>query len=107
MPGLAHNRPRSSESPAKAAPSATKARSAGSENPIRVKIGRLTALKTAQPITGAAPSASTRGSKCRAMAYPNTLQNAVPTNAHRTALIGEAMENPDALCERARERDDA
>ena len=44
MPGLAHNRPRSSESPAKAAPSATKARSAGSENPIRVKIGRTHVL---------------------------------------------------------------
>ncbi len=38
---------------------------AGGENPIRVKTGSVAALKTAQPRTGAAPSASTRGNSWR------------------------------------------
>jgi hypothetical protein len=38
------------------------------ENPTSVRVGSAAALKTAQPVTGATPTASTRGNRWRAMA---------------------------------------
>src|ERR1700678_2801975 len=68
------------------------AASEGGENPISVKTGSVTALNTAQPTTGAAASASTRGRTWRDTAKPSTVQNAVASNAPRTALTGDAIE---------------
>ena len=48
--------------------SAATATTASGENPIRKKIGSVAALWTAQPVTGAAPMASTRGSRWRVSA---------------------------------------
>src|SRR5579863_7125883 len=51
----------------------------------------MTALCVAQPITGAVPTARTRGSRCRAKAKPSSVQKAVAISAQRIALIGDAM----------------
>jgi hypothetical protein len=59
---------RSNHIPAIAKHRAAKLTTARAENPSRVRIGSVVALKTAQPMTGAAPIASTRGNRCRAMA---------------------------------------
>ena len=54
----------------------------------------MTALCTAQPMTGAAPRASTRGKSCRPSAYPSNGQNAAASSAQRAALNGDAMARP-------------
>ena len=44
------------------------AATAGAENPVSVRTGSVAALNIAQPTTGAAPSASVRGSTWRPIA---------------------------------------
>jgi len=59
---------RSNHTPAITKHSAAKLTTPRVENPTSVRIGNVAALKTAQPTTGAAPMASTRGNRWRAMA---------------------------------------
>src|SRR5277367_779645 len=61
--------------------------------PISVNSGSITALWTAQPITGAEPVASGRGNRQRDRERPSTVQSAVATNAHSAAFSVDAIDD--------------